>query len=226
MVKSPSRPARRSQDLNVAEDKSEIQEGEGKLSAVLELTKPNREILATAWGRNPAEHRHDRGSVGSDDDFDQGSARCFCFVQEGHRRDHQALHLRKPTAGEGIAMSGRWARTTAFAVITTMNVQSSCADQATCRAPLQLPDCSPKQSCDLLIDRRECRRCVVSIPFGGCAIGGNDPACEAAKSAQNSAYAANKAECELVNLRRGLNVRPRRRPSDPPSPNPAGAPPQ
>jgi hypothetical protein len=72
-----------------------------------------------------------------------------------------------------------------------------------------LPDCTPRMSCDLQVDRRDCRRppncqhnhdtrdcnrCLVSV-FGRCQVRGNDPVCEAQKAAQNAAYDAGYTAC-------------------------------
>jgi hypothetical protein len=70
---------------------------------------------------------------------------------------------------------------------------------STCGPPAEIPDCTPKQSCDTPIarDARDCSRCLIQNPFGdSCISRGNDPVCEASKAAQNNAYAASKADCE------------------------------
>ena len=62
-------------------------------------------------------------------------------------------------------------------------------------------DCSLKvdtRSCPLQEDTRSCNTCIVSNPFGGCILYGNDPACEIAKAAQNVIYKANKDACEAA----------------------------
>ena len=62
-------------------------------------------------------------------------------------------------------------------------------------------DCSLKvdtRSCPLQEDTRSCNVCLVSNPFGGCILYGNDPACEIAKAAQNAIYKANKDACEAA----------------------------
>jgi hypothetical protein len=60
-----------------------------------------------------------------------------------------------------------------------------------------VPKCVPTGDCSPSHDDRECNRCLVSA-FGHCAVRGNDPACEAAKAAQNGIYAAQKAQCETA----------------------------
>ena len=50
-------------------------------------------------------------------------------------------------------------------------------------------------SCGVPRDERECERCLVSL-FGKCRARGNDPACEAAKTAQNQMYSIKKGQCE------------------------------
>ena len=57
-------------------------------------------------------------------------------------------------------------------------------------------DCSQRRECRQPHDTRNCNRCLVNNPFGGCSIRGNDPICEAAKAAQNAAYAAARGACE------------------------------
>jgi hypothetical protein len=63
-----------------------------------------------------------------------------------------------------------------------------------CPSP-ELIDCTPTRNCEKTEDNRDCNRCLFSV-FGGCRIRSNDPVCEAAKAAQNSAYAAAKSQCE------------------------------
>jgi hypothetical protein len=66
-----------------------------------------------------------------------------------------------------------------------------------CDVPLEIPDCTPKQECETRQDSRECTGCLVNDPFrGGCMIRARDPLCEAAKVAQNAAYAQSKLACE------------------------------
>lgn len=61
-------------------------------------------------------------------------------------------------------------------------------------------DCTPKRDCTPPHDTRECNRCVLSV-FGHCNIHANDPACEAAKAAQNQLYATQNAACEALKAR-------------------------
>lgn len=62
--------------------------------------------------------------------------------------------------------------------------------------------CAPVRDCSTSAQRdtRSCNKCLVTNPFGGCALRGNDPFCEASKAAQNSIYeaeaAAKKLDCE------------------------------
>src|ERR1700730_6878634 len=56
-------------------------------------------------------------------------------------------------------------------------------------------DCTPTRNCEKSEDQRDCNRCLFSA-FGRCQVRSNDPACEAAKAAQNSAYTVLKAQCE------------------------------
>ena len=74
----------------------------------------------------------------------------------------------------------------------------SCAPSRDCR---QTRDCgSGMRDCSQPHDTRNCRACLVRRPWdGGCAVRGNDPVCEAAKAAQNAAYAAVKGTCEAEN---------------------------
>jgi hypothetical protein len=65
-----------------------------------------------------------------------------------------------------------------------------------CDTPLEIPDCTPTQACDTVRDDRDCNACLLRIPFGGCMLRGNDPACEVSKVALNSAYAQGKLACE------------------------------
>lgn len=70
-------------------------------------------------------------------------------------------------------------------------------DQPTC-VTIQPVDCNALAqsiSCELLRDERECNKCMVSV-FNKCQVRGNDPACEAAKAAQNQMYTIKKAQCE------------------------------
>lgn len=65
-------------------------------------------------------------------------------------------------------------------------------------------DCRSGRSCSFQKnhDTRNCNKCLVKNPFGGCTIRGNDPICEAAKAAQNAAYDAAHAgrvlDCERL----------------------------
>jgi hypothetical protein len=59
-----------------------------------------------------------------------------------------------------------------------------------------LIDCTPSKRCDQPHDERSCGGCIKRPFHGGCWIHTNDPVCEAAKAAQNSIYAGNKAKCE------------------------------
>jgi hypothetical protein len=63
-----------------------------------------------------------------------------------------------------------------------------------CEAPPTI-DCTPKLDCSLNIDTRECNKCLLSL-FGHCSVRGNDPACEAAKGAQNAMFSTQKVQCE------------------------------
>jgi len=65
-----------------------------------------------------------------------------------------------------------------------------------CGPDLELPDCTPTETCDVHADTRNCQACMLHNPFGGCAVRGNDPSCEAAKAAQNAGYDQSKAACE------------------------------
>lgn len=77
-------------------------------------------------------------------------------------------------------------------------------DNRDCSLKTDNRDCSLKTDntdCSLKEDTRSCGRCILYRPGwplgdGGCAQMGNDPFCEAAKGAQNAAYAAEKAACE------------------------------
>lgn len=75
----------------------------------------------------------------------------------------------------------------------------------------QNKDCTSTRSCSFKKnhDTRNCNRCLVNNPFGGCSIRGNDPGCELAKAAQNKAYdiahAGRVADCErLKRTEKGL----------------------
>lgn len=57
-------------------------------------------------------------------------------------------------------------------------------------------DCNQRRDCRQPHDTRNCNRCLVNNPFGGCSIRGNDPFCETAKTTQNAAYAAARGACE------------------------------
>jgi len=65
-------------------------------------------------------------------------------------------------------------------------------------------DCTPTRDCTShkSHDTRNCRACILRRPWGGCAVWGNDPFCEAQKAAQNAAYeadyAARKLDCERL----------------------------
>jgi hypothetical protein len=65
---------------------------------------------------------------------------------------------------------------------------------------------SDDRDCSLKEDQRDCsvghdtRNCSVSTPLGSF----NDPVCEAAKAAQNAAYAAQKASCEAAKAGQNL----------------------
>lgn len=74
----------------------------------------------------------------------------------------------------------------------------SCSPNRVCRsASCSINrDCSQRRDCSQPHDTRNCNRCLVNNPFGGCSIRGNDPICEAAKAAQNAAYAAARGACE------------------------------
>lgn len=77
----------------------------------------------------------------------------------------------------------------------------SCGSTRDCR---QTRDCKVNTS----RDTRNCRRCLVGNPFGGCAVRGNDPFCEAAKAAQNLIYKADaagrKLDCERIKEQKRL----------------------
>jgi hypothetical protein len=72
-------------------------------------------------------------------------------------------------------------------------------------------NCKIDMSCDsvrncssfpLKKDSRNCKKCLIKTPFGGCTLRGNDPLCEAAKSAQSAIYQADhvsrKLDCERL----------------------------
>jgi hypothetical protein len=79
-------------------------------------------------------------------------------------------------------------------LVLTQQVMAQSPTGSTCPA-LPNIDCTPTQNCTLNSDDRECNRCLVSV-FNHCTVRGNDPACEAAKAAQNAMYAAQKTQCE------------------------------
>ena len=69
-----------------------------------------------------------------------------------------------------------------------------------CSLKTDTRDCSLKvdtRNCSLQEDTRSCSTCIVSNPFGGCFLYGNDPFCEAAKAAQNLIYKGIKDKCEV-----------------------------
>ena len=74
-----------------------------------------------------------------------------------------------------------------------------CTIDRDCR---QTRDCKSTRDCTFTTkkDTRECKRCLVRNPFGGCSWRGNDPICETAKASQNAFYkadtAAKKLDCE------------------------------
>jgi hypothetical protein len=62
-----------------------------------------------------------------------------------------------------------------------------------------LPSCDAASSaveCRRQIATRDCSACLVRNPFGGCAVRGNDPVCEATKASQNASHASEFAACE------------------------------
>ena len=139
----------------------------------------------------------------SDDEPAACRGRCdYCRAREGSccvcRKDQQCLrsmlarHQRQQK--RDLAMKGvllilvLWA-TAGITAATAQNTQPG-----ECPSP-ELIDCTPTQSCARPRDGRDCNRCVFSV-FGRCQVRGNDPACEAAKAAQNSAYDVEKAACE------------------------------
>jgi hypothetical protein len=81
--------------------------------------------------------------------------------------------------------------------------QSTNTIQIDCTANI---DCTSTRDCTFTAqkDTRDCRVCIFPNPISGCLQWGNDPACEAAKVAQNSIYqveASNKKlECERLKL--------------------------
>lgn len=56
-------------------------------------------------------------------------------------------------------------------------------------------DCAPTHQCDLERDERQCSNCLF-VALGRCVMRGLDPACEAARDAQNALYKAQKSRCE------------------------------
>lgn len=80
---------------------------------------------------------------------------------------------------------------------------TDCRQTKDCR---QNRDCRSARNCSFTKnhDTRNCRRCLVGNPFGGCSVRGNDPICEAAKAAQNAAYeaahAGRVADCERLKV--------------------------
>jgi hypothetical protein len=77
------------------------------------------------------------------------------------------------------------------------NAQNPPGEACTVSPPLV--DCKAAilaQTCDVLHDERDCSKCLMSIG-GSCQARIPDPACEAAKVAQNSMYMQKKSQCEL-----------------------------
>jgi hypothetical protein len=56
-------------------------------------------------------------------------------------------------------------------------------------------DCTPKRTCTLLSDDRNCNLCAIMFA-GSCHLRVHDPACERTKEAQNVLFARQKVECE------------------------------
>jgi hypothetical protein len=88
-------------------------------------------------------------------------------------------------------------------------------DNRSCSLKTDATDCSLKSDnsdCSLQRDERGCNRCILyrpGPPFGdgGCVQSANDPICEAAKAAQNAAYAAAKATCEAAKLSKNVGYK-------------------
>jgi hypothetical protein len=80
-------------------------------------------------------------------------------------------------------------------MVTVVIVQASFAFAEDAGPNCFVPDCAPKWDCSHQSDNRECSSCLISL-FGRCIQHGNDPACEAAKAAQNKIFALQQAECE------------------------------
>ena len=90
-------------------------------------------------------------------------------------------------------------------VFVLVSAAALAQDQPTCVTipPVDCNALAQSISCDLLRDERECNKCLVSL-FNKCQVRGNDPACEAAKAAQNQMYTIKKAQCETEkDLRKG-----------------------
>jgi hypothetical protein len=85
----------------------------------------------------------------------------------------------------------------AFLAFLVVSSWALAQDKPNCVA-IQPVDCNALAqsiSCDVPHDTRECNRCFISL-FGKCQARGNDPACEAAKAAQNQMYSIKKGQCE------------------------------
>ena len=87
-------------------------------------------------------------------------------------------------------------------------LRRGCDATADCSLKVNTRDCSlnvDTRDCSLQVDNRDCslqvdtRSCGhdISLPFNG-SMHVNDPVCEAAKAAQNAAYATAKAACEVA----------------------------
>ena len=89
-------------------------------------------------------------------------------------------------------------------VLTLLSSVAVAQSRNTVRAPGSCPlltescngMCASNRDCSLPPDSRSCGH-DISLPFNG-HIHVNDPTCEAAKAAQNAAYANQRATCELV----------------------------
>lgn len=88
-------------------------------------------------------------------------------------------------------------------------------DNRDCSLKTDSRDCSLKvdnTDCSLQEDTRDCGVCLLyrlGPPFGdgGCAQRGNNPVCEAAKGAQNAAYAAAKGVCEATKASKNVGYK-------------------
>lgn len=73
-------------------------------------------------------------------------------------------------------------------------------DPQTCTQSTDNRAC-PLRSCTVGHDERDCSTCLVWRPWGGCALRGNNPLCEAAKATQNKLYEASGALCQADSAR-------------------------